>query len=236
MISNILSVVSVIFIAVMLGIPLLIFYFNKSEKKKTQILSDKLKGYPEWIQNDVNHLKIHCVDRKYHTTMINLSYSIAKDERFKSADFACDNAFIKNGYFVYFEQNNNKIDTIDCYAVKISECSKFHPFYKKVISFKTTTTETPTKNASVVGRAVAGGLIAGGAGAVVGAISAQNKNMQNMQNPTTTTTTTTTSNSYRTAAITFNCCGVKQTIGLTGVYDNNFIEKINALKNNIADI
>ncbi len=35
------------------------------------------------------------------------------------------------------------------------------------------------KNASVVGRAVAGGIIAGGAGAVVGAISALDKNQKN---------------------------------------------------------
>lgn len=38
---------------------------------------------------------------------------------------------------------------------------------------------TTSKGASVVGRAVAGGIIAGGAGAVVGAISALDKNQKN---------------------------------------------------------
>ena len=39
----------------------------------------------------------------------------------------------------------------------------------------------PKKDASVVGRAVAGGIIAGPAGAVVGALSAVDKNNKNKQ-------------------------------------------------------
>lgn len=77
-------------------------------------------------------------------------------------------------------------------AIKLSDCVSISasPYYEK----KTESYYTPPKEKSVVGSAVAGGLLAGGAGAVVGAISAADKNARQTG---TTSYITTTDKSFR---------------------------------------
>ena len=54
--------------------------------------------------------------------------------------------------------------------------------YKNVKAAKVKSNPNSTKDASVVGRAVAGGIVAGPVGAVVGAVSAADKNAKNRAN------------------------------------------------------
>lgn len=77
-------------------------------------------------------------------------------------------------------------------AIKLSDCVSItvSPYYKK----KTESFYTPPKEKSVVGSAVVGGLLAGGVGAVVGAVSAADKNARQTG---TTSYMTTSDKSFR---------------------------------------
>jgi hypothetical protein len=87
---------------------------------------------------------------------------------------------IEGGYLMYIT-NNHKFRMI-----RISDCSQIC-LTKNTETYKSGSHEEhdSSKDKSVIGSAVAGGLLFGGAGAVVGAVSAADKNVKNINNTKT---------------------------------------------------
>lgn len=126
---------------------------------------------PSWVNQVVRQLR----DNLY-----------LPDDYWSSSDYVFEDGLIKDGYLIYRYSTD---DTYGIYGVygqmslsknaqmifKISECSEFYlsddgQYYA---SYETV---RGGNNSSVVGRGVAGALIGGGVGAVIGAASALNKN------------------------------------------------------------
>lgn len=107
------------------------------------------------------------------------------DDYRSSSDYIFKDGLIKEGYFIYrysvddssgiygvYGQESRSKNGRVCFKI-----SEFSEFYLSDDGQYYTSYETESgNNSSVVGRGVAGALIGGGAGAVVGAISALNKN------------------------------------------------------------
>ena len=140
---------------------------GKSEKEKREV---KLQQYRQKSDDDLEQLyKEKCEFAKSY----GVSYQVDGGAAFKGAV----NVLNK----IQLEQLKKELGLME-QVLRERGLPTNYEEYQNIKAAKVKSNPNSTKDASVVGRAVAGGIIAGPVGAVVGAVSAADKNAKNRAN------------------------------------------------------
>ncbi len=161
---------------------------SKQNQSEYDFMNSVLKHAPQSIQETFRAFQ-HNNGRLGKSPSIDPAVVAMVRDTIQNADVICDNVVVVDGYFMYYPYSPRpgqapEVSYPLCFA--LSQCYVFGAATvdQKVVSGSHQVHDS-SKDKSVVGSAVAGGLIAGGAGAVVGAIAAADNNRKNADAATT---------------------------------------------------